>query len=464
MFSEKSYAARRRTLREKIGNGIILLPGNLSSPNNYPNNAYCFRQDSSFRYFFGLNVPALVGVIDADSGQEILFGDDFTVDDIIWTGPQPSLRELGAGVGIRESHPMADLENLLRQAIALGRRIHYLPPYRGETKLQLSAWLGIKPTLLHAYKSVDLMLAVAEMREIKSAEEIEAMEQAFHIGYALHTTAMKMCRAGVIERTIAGAIEGITKSMGAGVSFSSIVSQHGETLHNLNADGVLENGRLLLCDAGGESLDGYCSDHTRTYPVSGKFTAKQRDIYNIVLASHDHIAQIVKPGMMYHQDIHLASYRVLAEGLIGLGLLKGTADDAVASGALTLLMPHGLGHGLGMDVHDCEAFGERSFDFSTIAERAAKSATCIYRATWQVKTGTIMSDEPGLYFIPALMDKCRAEGLYKGIVNYDALETYRDFGGIRIEDDLLVTETGCRLIGDKTIPITVEALEATVGR
>ena len=463
MFSAKTYTARRHELRTKIGSGIILLPGNPLTPNNYPNNAYYFRQDSTFRYYFGLNVPSVVGLIDADSGEEALYGDDFTVEDIIWTGPQPTLRELGAGVGVTATFPMAELEGRLRRAIALGRRIHYLPPYRGETKLQLSALLGIKPALLHDYKSVELMFAVAEMREKKSAEEIEAMERAFGIGYEMHTLAMRMCRAGVVEREIAGAIEGVAKSKGQGVSFPSIVSQHGETLHNLNADGVLTDGRLLLCDAGAESVEGYCSDHTRTYPVSGRFTPQQREIYDIVLAAHDHVAHIVGPHMMY-TEVHNAAYLTLAEGLVGVGLLKGSAADAVASGAMTMLMPHGLGHGLGMDVHDCEAMGERSFDFSSIAERAAKSATCIYRAAWRIEPGTVMTDEPGLYFIPALIDKCRAEGKYQGIVDYDALEAYRDFGGIRIEDDILVTEEGSRILGDRKIPITAEELEAVVGK
>ena len=450
-------------MREKIGSGIILLPGNSYSPNNYPNNAYYFRQDSTFRYYFGLNTPSLVGVIDADSGEEMLFGDDFTVDDIIWTGPQPTLRDMGQEVGIERTAPLAALKEFIDRAIAMGRRVHFLPIYRGETKLQMSSLLGISTDKLHEYKSVDLMFAVGEMREVKSAEEIEAMEAAFKIGYKMHTTAMKMCRAGVIEREIAGAIEGISKSYGAGVSFPSIVSQHGETLHNLNSNGVLENGRLLLCDAGGESLDGYCSDHTRTYPVSGKFSDRQRDVYNIVLAAHDRVAEIIRPEMMY-TEIHNTAYKVLAEGLISLGLLRGTAEDAVASGAMYLFMPHGLGHGLGMDVHDCEAFGERSFDFSTIADRAAKSATCIYRSTWRVRPGTIMSDEPGIYFIPALIDKSRAEGKYKGIVDYDKLDGYREFGGIRIEDDILVTATGNKMLGDKKIPITVEELEQVVGR
>ena len=425
MFSAKTYAARRNMLRTKIGSGIVLFPGNPLSPNNYPNNAYYFRQDSSFLYYFGLNIPSLAGLIDADTGEEALYGDDFTVEDIIWTGPQPTLRELGAKVGIAATHPLSELEKRLRKAISLGRKIHFLPPYRGETKLWLSSLLGIKPTLLHDYKSVDLMFAVAEMREKKSAEEVEEMERAFQIGYKMHTLAMKMCRPGVVEREIAGAIEGVAKSYGSGVSFPSIVSQHGETLHNLNADGVLEEGRLLLCDAGGETVDNYCSDHTRTYPVSGKFTQKQKDVYNIVLAAHDHVADIVKPHMMY-SEIHNAAYTTLAEGLAGIGLIKGSAADAVAAGAMTMFMPHGLGHGLGMDVHDC--------------------------------------DEPGLYFSPALIDKCRAEGLYKGIVDYDALEGYRDFGGIRIEDDILVTESGSRMLGDKKIPVTVEELEAVVGR
>ncbi len=463
MFSAKTYVSRRAELRTKIGGGLILLPGNMPAPNNYPNNTYYFRQDSTFLYYFGLNIPSLAGLIDADTGEELLFGDDFTVEDIIWTGPQPTLREQGSEVGITATHPLAELEKHLRKALAQGRRVHYLPPYRGETKLQLSELLGITPTRLHDGKSVDLMLAVAEMREVKSAEEIEELERAFRIGYDMHTLAMKMCRPGVVEREIAGAIEGVAKSAGSGVSFPSIVSQHGETLHNLCSDGVLEAGRLLLCDAGGETVNNYCSDHTRTYPVSGKFTPKQREIYEIVLAAHDRVAAMVQPGMMY-TDIHNAACLTLAEGLAGAGLLKGPAEDAVAAGAMTLFMPHGLGHGIGMDVHDCEAMGERSFDFSSIAERAAESATCIYRAAWRVRPGTVMSDEPGIYFIPALIDKCRAEGLYEGIVDYGRLDAYRDFGGIRIEDDLLVTDTGCRIIGDRKIPVTVDELEAVVGK
>ena len=421
MFAKEIYIRRRSALCGKMGSGLILIPGNMLTPNNYLNNAYYFRQDSSFLYYFGLNTPALVGLIDADSGEVALYGDDFTVEDIIWTGPQPSLREQGAEAGVSNTFPLADLKTHLTKAIVQGRRIHYLPPYRGETKLLLADLLGLKPAALHDHKSVELMMAVAEMREKKGPEEIEELEKSFHIGYAMHTTAMKMCRPGIVEREIAGTIEGISKAFGRGVSFPPIVSQHGETLHNLHSDGVLQNGRLLLCDAGA-------------------------------------------PHMPY-MDIHNASYRILAEGLISLGLMRGTAEDAVAAGAMTLFMPHGLGHGMGLDVHDCEAIGERSFDFSEIAEQAAKSGTCIQRSTWRIEPGTVMTDEPGIYFIPALIDKCRAEGKYKGIVDYEALDAYRDFGGIRIEDDIIVTETGSRMIGgDKRIPITVDELEAVVGR
>ncbi len=464
MFSANTYKNRRAELRHRIGNGLILIAGNTFSPYNYPNNAYTFRQDSTFIYYFGLNLPTLMAVIDAESGEEMLFGDDFTVEDIIWTGPQPRLVELGAQVGVTNCQPLKALDGVIATALKQGRKIHFLPPYRGESKIELARLLGLPISELYNHKSVDLMFAVAEMREVKSAEEIEALERAFQLGYAMHTTAMNMCRAGVVEREIAGAMEGIAKSQGLGVSFPSIVSQHGETLHNLNSDGVLENGRLLLVDGGAESLENYCSDHTRTYPVSGKFTQKQRDIYEIVLRAHDEAPQNMKAGAMYMEEVHKKALLTLAEGLHDVGLITSSAEDAVEAGAMYLFMPHGLSHGMGMDVHDCEGMGERSYDFSELKERAIASGTCVYRAAWRLREGTVMSNEPGIYFIPALIDKSKAEGLYKGIVNYDKLDEYRDFGGIRIEDDIVVTAEGGRVIGDKHIPSTVEELEAVVGK
>ena len=464
MFSATTYVARRAELCRRIGSGLILIPGNMEASYNYPNNTYHFRQDGTFLYYFGLNLPQFFGVIDAATGEATLFGDDVTVDDIIWMGPQPTVVELGAQVGVKNTMPMSALANFISVAVAGGQKVHYLPPYRGKTTLQLCSLLGKSPEQLMDQMSVELMFAVAEMREVKSAEEIEAMECAFHIGYAMHTTAMKMCRAGVVEREIAGAIEGVALSYGGGISFTSIVSQHGETLHNHNYNGVLEDGKLLLVDAGGESVDNYCSDHTRTYPVSGKFTDKQKDIYNIVLAAHQQAPANMRSGAMYMEDVHRKALVTLADGLRGVGLINGSAEDAVAAGAMYLFMPHGLSHGMGIDVHDCEAMGERSYDFSAIADRAADSATCIHRATWRLRAGTVMSNEPGIYFIPALIDKSRSEGLYKGIVNYDKLDSYRDFGGIRIEDDVIVTDNGGVVIGgDKKIPVTVEELEAVVG-
>lgn len=463
MFTKETYIGRRAELCRRVGKGLILLPANPEVPNNYPNNTYYYRQDSTFRYFFGLDVPSLIGLIDAESGEAMLFGDDFTVEDIIWTGPMPTIKEQGAEVGVEKTFPRNEIRAMLRKAIEQNRPVHYLPPYRAELKIEVADMLGIRLGMLHERKSLDLMFAVAEMREKKSAEEIEALERAFKIGYQMHMTAMRMCRPGVVEREIAGRVEGVAKSYGQGVSFPTIVTQHGEILHNHNHDGVLESGRMLLVDGGGESVEGYCSDHTRTYPVNGKFTDVQRDIYNIVLRAHSQVKDMIKPGMMY-PEIHRASYLALADGLKGMGLIKSSAEDAVEAGAMYMFMPHGLGHGMGMDVHDLENIGERSFDFSTVAERAAKSATCIHRATWRVEPGTVMSDEPGIYFIPALIDKFRGEGKFKDIVNYAELDKYRTFGGIRIEDDVLVTETGSRFIGDKLLPLTVEELEAVVGK
>ena len=465
MFASTTYVARRAELCRRIGSGLILIPGNMEASYNYPNNTYHFRQDGTFLYYFGLNLPQFLGVIDAATGEATLFGDDVTVDDIIWMGPQPTVVELGAQVGVKNTLPLSALATFIAAATASGQAVHYLPPYRGKTTLQLCSLLSKSPEQLMKEMSVDLMFAVAEMREVKSEEEIEAMERAFHIGYAMHTTAMKMCRAGVVEREIAGAIEGIALGQGAGISFTSIVSQHGETLHNHNYDGVLENGRLLLVDAGAESVDNYCSDHTRTFPVSGKFTEKQKDIYNIVLAAQQQAPENMKSGAMYMEDVHRKALLTLAEGLKGVGLINGSAEDAVAAGAMFLFMPHGLSHGMGIDVHDCEGMGERSYDFSALAERAAESATCIHRATWRLRAGTVMSNEPGIYFIPALIDKSRSEGLYKGIVNYDKLDGYRDFGGIRIEDDVIVTDNGGVVVGkDKKIPVTVEELESVIGK
>ena len=463
MFTADIYSARRAELRRRIGKGIILLPGNVESPFNYPNNTFHFRQDSTFMYFFGHSVPSLAGVIDVESGEETLYGDDFTVEDIIWMGPQPTIRNFADEVGVAQSKPMAKLQEDVRRAISLGREVHYLPPYRGETILMMSDLLGIQPSMLHARKSWDLLFAVAQMRECKGEEEIAALEEAFEIGYQMHTAAMRNTRVGRTEHEVAGIVDGMALRYGTGVSFTTILSQHGEVLHNHDHSGTMTDGRLLLCDAGGEHLNGYVSDHTRTFPVNGKFTQKQKDIYNIVLAAHDAAAAALRPNMMY-TEYSDAAFRTLIEGLKALDLVRGSVDDAIAAGAAYLFMPHGLGHGIGLDVHDCENIGERSFSFAEVEERAKQSACCITRQWWRLQPGTVLSNEPGIYFVPDLIDKYKAEGKCQGIVNYDKLEEYRDFGGIRLEDDMIVTATGSKQIGSKQIPITVEDVEAMVGQ
>ena len=324
MFAKEIYIARRKELCSRIGKGLILLPGNVESPLNYPNNTYHFRQDSTFMYFFGHSVPSLMGLIDAESGVATLYGDDFTVDDIIWMGPQPTIADFALQVGADAAKPSVQLISDLAAAILKGREVHYLPPYRGETTLLLSSLLGIKPEMLHARKSIDLLFAVAEMREKKSAEEIAALEEAFEIGYQMHTTAMYNTRPGRSEHEVAGMVDGMALRYGTGTSFTTILSQHGEVLHNHDHSGTMEAGRLLLCDAGGEHKNGYVSDHTRTFPVSGKFTQKQKDVYNIVLAAHDAAAVALRPGMMYSELSDVAS-RTLLEGLKDLDLVRGPA-------------------------------------------------------------------------------------------------------------------------------------------
>ena len=465
MFGKEVYAQRRKRLCEKVGKGIILLSGNEPAPMSYADNTFDFRQDSTFLYYFGLDVPSLTGVLDAETGKAVLFGNDTDIEDWIWTGPVPALREMAELVAVTETYPLAALADTVAAALKAGRTVHYLPPYRAETVIQLSTLLGIPVAAVFDGKSVDLMFAVAEMREKKEECELEELRKAFAIGYEMHTTAMKMCRAGVCENEITGTINAIPKRMGGwGLSFPSIVTQHGETLHNSPTTDPLTDGKLLLVDAGGERASHYCSDHTRTYPVNGRFTEKQKEIYNIVLKAHDAVPAILKPGMMY-RELNRAANLILAEGLHDAGLIKCSAEDAVDAGVMFgLFMPHGLSHGIGLDVHDFQAIGERSFSYDLYAQRAEESGTCAHRATWRLNEGTVLSNEPGIYFIPALIDKVRAEGRFNGLVDFGKLESYKDFGGIRIEDDLIVTASGCEIIGDRHIPSTVEELEAVVGK
>ncbi len=454
MFSKETYIGRRSALAKKMtGGGVVLMAGNGEASRNYPANVYHFRQDSTFRYFFGVELPDLAGVLDLESGEAVLFGDDLTMDDIIWTGPQPTIAELGAGVGITNTKPLNALPAMLK-----GRKVHFLPPYRAENTFKIARLLGMQPDEVSKNISMELALAVVSLRDKKSPEEIAEIEKACEIGYLMHTTAMRMCRPGVVEREIAGTIEGIALVKGAGTSFTSIVSQNGETLHNHFYGNTLSAGRMLLVDAGAETVSGYASDFTRTMPVNGKFTDRQKDVYNIVLNANTRAFGLAKSGMLY-REVHLEACRVIIDGLKSLGLMRGDTNEALAAGAHSLFMPHGLGHMMGMDVHDMEDIGEKYVGYDAETERGTDIGTAALRMGRRLQPGMVMTVEPGIYFVPALIEKWRNEKLNAQFMNYREIEKYIGFGGVRIEDDLLITDGGNRMLGERRIPVTVDEIE-----
>ena len=460
MFNKEVYVERRNELRKLMEGGVVVLFGNNEAPNNYPNNAYYpFRQDSSFLYYFGHKRDGLVGVIDVESGKETLFGDDIDIEDIVWYGSVDSVASMAEQVGVASSAPMAQLEVLVKEAVAKGRKVHFLPPYRHDTMIQIMDLLGIHPSKQREAASLELIHAVVKMRSAKTPLEIEELERASVIGYKMHTTAMKLIKPGVTEKYIAGQINGIAQSYGAQVSFGTIFSQHGEIMHGAPSMAKLEDGRLVLCDCGAETIEHYCSDHTRTMPVNGKYSSRQLSIYNIVEDCHDLVLKVAKPGVKYF-DVHMAVCRLMTERLKALGLMKGDIDEAVAAGAHALFLPHGLGHMMGMDVHDMEGLGQIyvGFDEETRPNLEQFGTNCL-RMGRRLQEGFVVTDEPGIYFIPHLIDLWKKEGHCKEFICYDVLETYKDFGGIRIEDDLLITKDGCRFLGTKRIPYHPTELE-----
>ena len=460
LFSRETYMDRRSVLRQRVQHGLIVLFGNNESPVNYPSNGYKFRQDSTFLYYFGLQRDGLVGVIDADSGDEWLVGDDIDIEDIVWFGSVDSVGDMAAQTGCTKSAPMSRLESLFRDAQDHGREIHFLPPYRHDLMIQLMDLTGIHPREQRARASLKLIQAVVDQRIVKSPEEVAEIERACAIGYEMHTTAMQLCRPGVTEQEIAGRISGIASSKGCIVSFPSILSMHGEIMHGYPSPRPLEAGRLMLCDCGAETNENYCSDNTRTTPISGRFDSRQRDIYQAVVDAHDHVFEIARPGLKWW-DAHFAAARVITERLQDLGLMKGNVDDSLAAGAHALFFPHGLGHAMGMDVHDMEGLGQIYVGFDDeVRPNLNQFGTSALRFGRRLREGYVMTDEPGIYFIPALIDEWRAKGHCAEFLNFDRIETYKDFGGIRIEDDLLITADGSRYLGEKLIPYHIDDLEA----
>lgn len=457
LFSAATYAERRRQLRQLVGGGLVLLFGNNDAPSNYTGNPYKFRQDSSFLYFYGQHRDGLVGVLDADTGEEILVGNEIDIDDIIWYGSVKSVRAMADELGIAKTAPMSTLATLVSTAKEQGRLVHFLPAPRYDLKIQIADLVGEHPLQLRPSQS--LIDAVVKLRSVKSAEEVAELERASTIGYQMHTTAMRLCRPGVTEQYIAGVIDGIANSYGRGNSFQSIVSSHGEVLHGFPSPRPLEEGRLLLCDAGAETNEYYCSDHTRTTPISGRFTTKQREIYDIVVDCHDLALSVARPGVRW-LDVHLDVCRLMTERLIALGLMKGNVEDAVQNGAHALFLPHGLGHMMGMDVHDMEGLGQVFVGYDAETRPSAQFGLASLRMGRRLEEGFVVTDEPGIYFIPDLIDKWRTEGTNADFLCFDKIEEYKDFGGIRIEDDVLITADGCRFLGEELIPYHAADVEA----
>ena len=461
MFDTATYIRRRNELKKLVKEGIIILFGNNESPANFPNNGYYpFRQASSFLYYFGLQRDGLVGIIDIDNDKDILVGNDIDIEDIVWYGSVASMTEMMQRCGAQETLPMKALKTICNEALSKHRKIHFLPPYRHDIKIQVFDLLGVHPIQQKEAASMELIKAVVKMRSVKEQQEIEELERAAVIGYKMHTTAMRLTKPGVTEKFVSGQVDGIAHSYGAMVSFPTIYTQHGEILHGAPSMNKLEEGRLVLCDAGGETLNNYCSDNTRTMPVNGKFTQRQLEIYSIVEACHDYTLELAKPGVKY-ADVHFAICRLMFDRLKELGLAKGNTEEAVKAGAHAMFLPHGLGHMMGMDVHDMENLDQINvgFDEETRPNLEQFGTNCL-RMGRRLEEGFVVTDEPGIYFIPALIDEWKAKKHCAEYLNFDKLETYKDFGGIRIEDDVLITKDGCRFIGKDRIPYHPKDVEA----
>lgn len=459
MFEKEVYIKRRQRLKSLMSNGIALFIGNVEAPMNYPDNTYHWRQDSDFLYFFGIDLPGLAGLIDFNSGNEIIFGNDFDVDDIVWMGPQPSIAELASRAGVTKTHPMAKLDDIVHDAVKGGREVHFLPPYRAETKMTLGALLKENPCQMRTKASEKLIRAVVSLRSIKEDVEIAEIEKAANISCEMETIAMQMCKPGMTEKEIYGVLQGIAFSRGAGPAFPIILSINGQTLHNHVHVNVLREGRMMVTDCGAESDLHYSADLTRTTPVGGKFSQRQKEIYEIILKANTESIKIAGPGIS-NRDLHLNAWKIIAEGMKDLGFMKGNIDEAVAAGAPALFMPHGLGHMMGLDVHDMEALGENNVGYNDEVKRSTQFGLRSLRFALPYKPGHVFTVEPGIYFIPELVAKWKAEGTNREFINFDKVESYLDFGGARIEDDVLITATGARPLG-KTAPKTVAEIEET---
>ena len=457
MFSKEIYTQRRQALKSKLNKGIGLFMGNHEAPCNYPANTYHFRQDSTFLYFFGLDEPDLAAIIDFETGKEVLFGDDVGIDDIVWTGPLPSVKEKAQRIGISHTNPRGALATYISGEKKKGRNIHFLPPYRSDNMIELMDMLEIHPNEQKGKASEELIRAIVAMRMIKQPEEIEQIDKACDLGYAMHYTAMKLAKPGMVEQELAGIMEGIAVSGGYMPSFPIILTQNGEVMHGHSHHQVLKEGRLLLIDAGAELQSHYCSDFTRTIPVGGTFRGISKDLYELVLKANNHCIGMCAPGISF-KDVHLTAARIITEGLKDIGLMKGDTAEAVAAGAHAAFFPTGLGHNMGLDVHDMEDLGEQYVGYDDTVTRSTQFGLKSLRMARVLQPGNVMTVEPGFYVIPALLEMWKDKGHNAAFINFDKCSSLYDFGGIRIEDDVLFTPYGHRLLGSKRLPVTPEEI------
>ncbi|MBR5385184.1 MAG: aminopeptidase P N-terminal domain-containing protein [Bacteroidales bacterium] len=466
MFNKKVYISRRQALVEKMVSegqkGIVIFIGNVDAPAQYKDNAYKFRQDSTWLYYFGLQHPAYAAILDLDENSATIYADDVEISDIVWMGPQIPVSEKAASVGVSRTASYDAFDAAVRRAHAAGRDIHYINPSRYYNTLRLMEMLGITREEVVSGASLSLTKAIIEQRLVKEDCEVKELEKAAALGYIMHSVGRDNIVPGIVEQEIVGLMEGAVLSKGWGVSFATILTQHGETLHNHLHDKVIVPGKLMVIDAGAEIESGYASDHTRTYPTSGKFTQKQRDIYEIVRECNEYAFSITRPGITY-REVHILTAKHMLESLAGLGIVKGNVDDMFENSVAGLFMPHGLGHNMGLDVHDMEDLGENLVGYDVNQSRSRQLGLGSLRMARELKAGHVITDEPGIYFIPALIAEYKNRDYARDYINFNLLEKeYLDFGGIRLEDDVLVTPSGARHIGADRLPIAPADVEAAM--
>jgi len=458
LFEKQVYSQRRSVLKKNVGSGLILLLGNEESSMNYKDNWYPFRQDSTFLYYFGLDVPELAAVIDTETGEEIIFGNELTIDDIVWTGPLPTVSEMAQTVGVEKTKPCSEIARHILAAVSSGRKVHFLPPYRPENKIKLAEWMKTFANNLEQMASVPLIKAIVSQRSYKEEREAAEMDKAVSISADMHLAAMRCTKPGMKEYEIVAKVKEVAHAANAGLSYGVILTVEGQTLHCHYHGNTIKEGQMILCDAGAENEMRYAGDLTSTFPVGKKFTSRQKEMYQVVLNAHETAVSMLTPGVLF-RDVYLNASQKLVEGLISLDLMKGNAKEAVAAGAHAMFFQCGLGHMIGLDVHDMEDLGEPYVGYTDILKKATQFGIKSLRLGRALEPGFTLTVEPGIYIIPQLIDRWKSENKFTEYINYKTLDTYRDFTGIRVEENFLITKNGCRLLG-KQLPKTIAELEA----